>query len=199
MCRQLFLRMIVPAQVVEDDLKDLGYVFSWQKLDAQAFLLRQRRTRVWGTADLMNESDPCLFHDRMKKTIESMSGTEHLKYEEVFDVNMPKQRLTNKLQQQKLKKAIERCRMRDTDCSEAPDVFIDTATGHDRDVEFAEHVSTCVRPTHHVYSNYLERCLSVRELWNCQGLFATAFCNPQAVDDIMQNPNQAQDLAGQGV
>ena len=63
------------VQVVQDDLANMGYIFAWQKLHAQSFLLRQRRTRVWGVADLMCEASQHDFQKRMKHTLECMSGT----------------------------------------------------------------------------------------------------------------------------
>lgn len=184
--------------MVEDDLEALGYMFAWQKLSASEFLLRQRRLRVWGVADLMNTDSKDEFKKRMKATVGSMSGTELFDFNKVFDRKLPKQALTNKLQKSKLQGAIEKARLKHSDGRSTPNVFIDTATGCKRDVESAEEVTTCIRPTHHIYSAMMERFVSVPELWCCQGLWESAFANPSAVQEIMQNPRQAQDLAGQG-
>lgn len=192
--------MCIPLhQVVAEDLEELGYIFSWRKLDAQSFLLRQRRQRVWGVADLMNSCSQQDFDKRMKKTIESMSTTELLEFEKVFDTSMPQQRTTNPLQRNKLEQALSRARVKNSNSTGQPNVFMDMSTGKNRDVEFAEEVATCVRPSHHIYSNRLGRSLCAKELWNCQGLFQSAFANPAAFDDIMKNQAQAQDLAGQGL
>ena len=56
----------------------------------------------------------------------------------------------------------------------------------------------CEAQSQHLFSS-LGRSLCAKELWNCQGLFQTAFDNPAAFDDIMKNQAQAQDLAGQGL
>ena len=53
------------SQVVSEDLEDLGYIFAWKKLDAQSFLLRQRRQRIWGVADLMSSCSQQDFQNRM--------------------------------------------------------------------------------------------------------------------------------------
>lgn len=177
-------------------MADLGYIFSWQKLDAQSFLLRQRRTRIWGVADLMGDQTQSDFQERMKKTLDSMSGTNLFDYGDAFDLRIPKQRLKNDLQKQKLEEAIAQARLRNSDDSSEPDIFIDTSTSKERMVESAEHVATCVRPTHQIYSSYLGRCLTTQELWTCQGLFRSAFPNEKAYDEILKNPVQAQDLAG---
>ena len=183
-------------QVVTKDLQELGYMFSWQKLDARSFLLRQRRLRVWGVADLMSEVNPANFCDRMKKTIDSMSGNELLQFDKVFDTHIPKAQLSSETQREKMRKVIEQVKLKSSDPGATPNVFMDLATGKDRNPEFAEHVSTCVRPSHKVYSNILGRQLCVKELWNCQGLFESAFPNPDAFHTIMEKPRDAQDLAG---
>ena len=182
--------------MVKDDLQELGYVFAWQKLDARSFLLRQRRLRVWGVADLMSDGDVTSFGDRMKKTLESMSGNELLEWDKVFDTQIPKTILSSENQRNKMRQVIEQVRLKSSDPSGTPNVFMDLASGKDRNPEFAENVSTCVRPSHKVYSNILERPLCVKELWNCQGLFESAFPNPIAVHNMMENPKDAQDLAG---
>ena len=180
-------------------MQELGYNFFWAKLDAQSFLLRQRRLRVWGVSDLMSHTPAEDFRNRMQNTLESLSGNELLNFDDVFDRSMPKQRLKSEQQQSKLKQAVAKARLSSADPDEIPNVFIDVATSKDRGVESAENVSTCVRPSHAVYSHLLGRTLSVKELWNCQGLFESAFVNPAAVREIMQNQSQAQDLAGQVV
>ena len=187
------------VQVVQDDLANMGYIFAWQKLDAQSFLLRQRRTRVWGVADLMGEASQHDFQKRMKHTLECMSGTKLFNYEDIFDLKMPKQRLKNELQKKKLQEAIQNTRLKNGDDSTIPDIFIDTSSSSQRIAESAEHVATCVRPTHHIYSSFLGRCLTVKELWACQGLFESSFVNKDAFHEILQNPVQAQDLAGLGM
>lgn len=188
-----------PCEVVAKDLRDMGYLFAWQKLDAQSYLLRQRRTRIWGVADLMSDLKQDEFQSRMKKTLDSMAGTALFNYNEVFDVTKPKQRLKNELQRKKLKEAVDKARLKNGDTTEVPDVFIDTATGEKRAAESAEHVAPCIRTSHHIYSNYLGRCLSIDELWRCQGLFESAFVNTAAYHEVMKNTVQARDLAGQGV
>ena len=139
----------------------------------------------------VNQED---FDRRMKKTIESMSGHDLLRFDEVFDTTMPKQALCNDLQKSKLERATAKARLRN---GGEPNIFLDLASGRGREPEAAEDVSTCVRPTHHVYSSALGRCLCAKEFWNCQGLFESSFENPAAVRDVMQNHSHAQDLAGQ--
>ena len=184
-------------KVVTEDLEQLGYMFSWRKLDAQSFLLRQRRLRVWGVADVMNDPSQESFRERMRKTIDSMSGNDLLEFEKCFDITLPKQRLTNELQRKKLSQSLAKARLRCGDSGEEPNVFMDVSTGKDRDAESAENVSTCVCPSHQVYNSILGRTLCAKELWHCQGLFESAFPNVQAVRELMKNHAQAQGLAGE--
>ena len=176
----------------------LGYIFHWQKIDAQFYLVRQRRERIWGIADLKSEVDPKDFSNRIKRTLESMASTEHFEYEKCFDHDIPKMKLKSKVPKQKLEQAISKVRLSGDD-TDNPDVFIDCSTSMQRAPEFAVGVATCVRPSHQIYSNRLGRYLSVSELWACQGLFKESFANPKAVDDVMANQTQAQDLAGLGL
>ena len=83
---------------------------------------------------------------------------------------------------------------------EHPNCFMDCATSKQRSTESAWNMTTCVRPSHKIYSTKLERFLHVKELWNCQGLFPSAFPNPKAVEEFIKNKStNAQDLAGRDV
>lgn len=145
----------------------------------------------------MNDVSQQDLHNGMKRCIDSMSSTDLMDFEKVFDTSLPKQRLTNSNQKKKLEQAVAKARLRHGECGDKPNVFIDLAAGKDRDAESADYVSTCVRPSHQIYSHVLGRTLCAREMWHCQGLFESAFANPNAISDIMQNHSQAQDLAGQ--
>ena len=122
-------------QGIREDMKALGYIFSWTKLDAQFYLLRQRRERIWGCADLMSEVPEADFCNNMKATLQSRSSTDMFEYEKVFDMQQPKGSLSNKIQQGKLTEAIRRSRMAEAD-EEDPDVFIDGSTSRSRHAEF---------------------------------------------------------------
>ena len=173
-------------------MKQLGYTFVWQLLDTQLFLLPQRRTRVWGVADLMSNITESELSTKMKATIESMTSDIHFQYDKVFDTTRPKEKLTNKVQKSKLKQAIQTSVLN----GNGDDVFIDCSTSKSRNCEFSNGVSTCIRPSHRVYSNKLQRFLTTKELWCCQGLWADSFANPDAVKEIMKSRTPAQDMAG---
>lgn len=145
---------------------------------------------------MMNDVPQQEICNGIKRCIDSMSGTDLMDFETVFDTGLPKQLLTNKKQKDKLEQAVAKARLRHGECGDKPNVFMDLASGKDRDAESADNVSTCVRPSHQIYSNVLERNLCAKEMWHCQGLFESAFENPEAISDIMQNHSQAQDLAG---
>ena len=58
------------------------------------------------------------------------------------------------------------------------DIFVDCQTSPARQPEFARGISTCIRPSHAIWSTRLERHLSPQELWRCQGLFPAEFPGP---------------------
>lgn len=173
-------------------MKQLGYTFTWQLVDTQLFLLRQRRTRVWGVADLMSNVSESELSTKMSETTERMTSDVHFPYDKVFDTTRPKEKLLNQTQKSKLKQAIEKSELN----GNGDDVFIDCSTSRDRDSEFCNGISTCIRPTHKVYSNKLQRFLTTKELWSCQGLWLDSFPNADAVKEIMKSRTNAQDLAG---
>ena len=160
------------------------------------FLLLQRRMRVWGTSDLASEVSQSTYSKLMRDTIMSMAGDERFEFNDVFDITLPKVPLTNQIQQSKLKQALEQGKLKGHDMT-PPNCFIDCSTSKQRNVEAAWGIATCVRPSHKIYSSKLERNLHVKELWNCQGLFPSAFPNSKAVEEfITKNATNAQDLAG---
>ena len=150
---------------------------------------------MWGCADLMSDVYKEDFDQRMKLCLGSMAGPELFPFESCFDMDLPQQRLKGDVPEQKMKEAIAAARLKDPG-QEALDIFLDTSTSRQRNPEFAMGVSTCVRPTHAVYSSRLQRYLNQTELWRCQGLFENAFMNPQAVQKMMGNAIVSQDLAG---
>ena len=188
-----------PGEVIAEDLKKMGHIFQFNKLDASMFLLPQRRTRVWGTSDLASEVSQSEYSKLMQDTILSMAGDERFEFTDVFDITLPKVSLTNQLQQSKLKQALEQGKLKGYDMT-TPNCFMDCATCKQRSTESAWNMTTCVRPSHKIYSTKLERFLHVKELWNCQGLFPSAFPNPKAVEEFIKNKStNAQDLAGRDV
>lgn len=81
-------------------------------------------------------------------------------------------------------------------------IFLDTSSSLDRGAEFAYEVSTCVTPSHNVYSALLSRYLLPQELLAVQGIFRCDVSNKQAFDNLLETKSKdvptslAQDIAG---
>ncbi len=178
--------------MIASDLKQLGYVFQWSKLDAQQYLLLQRRNRVYGTADLDEGQDSQTFFDKMADTLASLSGDTRFNFSDVFDASLPKSALTGQAASN-VQEAIQKAALK----NESSNLFVDTSTSDSWETESAERVCTCVRPSHPVYSVKLERYVEIAEMFLCQGLFKNDFHSASAIEDILrENPAAAQDLAG---
>ena len=173
------------------DLKDLGYVFQFSKLDAQNFLLTQRRTRVYGLGDLDEGQDVERFRDDMKATLSSLSSDIRFPCKDVFDQNLPKTTLHGNAAM-KVREAVEKYALE----SQSNNIFVDTSTSSQRMSECAVGVTTCIRPSHPIWSVELSRYVSVEEMFTCQGIFKQDFRFPGAIADTLSDPNKAQDLAG---
>lgn len=174
-------------------------MFEHMIVSAEWFLLRQRRNRCWGVADLVSEKTAEQFADEMKLTVHSMASDTLFEFTKVFDESLPEVELKNKIPQQKLQEAIQATVLQRGGDPETADVYIDCSTSEKRPAEKAIGISTCVRPTHAVYSNRLKRYLTVAELWLCQGLFPDSFANPHSVTAMLKDRKHrknAQDLAG---
>ena len=172
-------------------LKSLGYVFQYSKLDAQTFLLTQRRNRIYGLADLDEGQDVEQFRDGMKATLSSLSSDIRFPCKDVFDQNLPKTTLQGNAGM-KVREAVEKYALQ----SESSNIFVDTATSSQRSTECAVGVTTCIRPSHPIWSVELSRFVSVEEMFTCQGIFKQDFNCPEAIQRILSDPTQAQDLAG---
>ena len=177
-------------QVVTSDLKELEYVFQYSKLDARRFLLPQRWTRVYGTADLDEGQSQQDFRQRMSETLSDLSSDIHFDHGQVFEEGLETTALQGNAA--RVVQAVEKGRLH----NESNDLYADTSSSHSREVEMSYGAAACVRPTHPIYSVKRERFLTVAELWRCQGLFRDNFERPKAVDQILQQPKLAQDLCG---
>ena len=178
-------------QVVTSDFKELGYVFQYSKLDARRFLLPQRRTRVYGTADLDEGQSQQDFRQLMSETLSDLSSDIHFDHGQVFEEGLTTTALQGNAARV-VQEAVEKGRLQ----NESNDLYVDTSSSHSREAEMSYGATTCVRPTHPIYSVKRERFLTVAELWRCQGLFRDDFERPEAVDQILQQPKLAQDLCG---
>ena len=178
-------------QVMTKDLGELGYVVEHSKIDAQDYLLPQRRNRVYALADINAGQCSQSFAQKMKATMESMASDVLLPFDSVFDTTLPHQQLEGR-QYDKLQEALEKACLQ----ANCQNVFLDTSTSSARECESATNVLTCVRPTHKIYSNQLQRFVTIQEMWAAQGLFKCNFENQEAVQSMWEQASKAQDLAG---
>lgn len=176
---------------MQKDFATRGYVLEWDKLDAQWFLLRQRRNRVWATLDV--NAGQCVddYSKRMKSTVRSMASDVLFDFESCFDTTIEADDLTS-TQRQKLHSAMHKDKLDHS----SGQVFVDPATSNSRSIESACNVCTCIRPSHGIYSASMKRWVRVDELWKCQGLWREDFPNPWAVDSMLQCDKEARDLVG---
>ena len=177
---------------MQHDLEQLGYVLEYNRVDTQDYLLPQRRNRIYATADVGNGQCAKSYHLAMQKTMDAMASDTQMNFNTFFDTSLPADELTTDRQQTKLKEALEAACLH----SQTNNVFIDGSTSNSRSPEYAINVLTCVRPSHQIYSQKLQRWVTITEMWNAQGLFAANFANPQAVHEMLCRPNLAQSLAG---
>lgn len=107
--QKLLFLLFNTLKVMKLDLKHLGYIFQFSKLDAQNFLLTQRRTRVYGLGDLDEGQDVERFRDDMKATLSSLSSDIRFPCKDVFDQNLPKTTLQGNAAM-KVREAVEKLR-----------------------------------------------------------------------------------------
>lgn len=169
--------------MIKRDLKAIGYQFQWSKLDAQEYLLLQRRNRIYGLGDLDEGQNSETFSATMQKSLSSMASGVSFGFDQIFDKNLPKCTLKGNALD-RMKEAIQKYQYQE---SESSNLFIDTATSSQREAEAAVGVATCVKPSHSIYSTHLERFLTVQELFHCQGIFKDDFHSPDAFGDVLKS------------
>ena len=180
-----------PVQKVAEDMDVLGYVFEWTKVDAQNYLLRQRRNRVYGSADLNSGQDAKSYAEAMEKTMRRMESDVRFPFAEVFDETLPPEKPRNNTAQHNVDLAKQKSQI-----EQHTDLYVDASNSKSRGVEAAMDVLPCIKPTHPIYSIRLERYVTVAEMFKAQGLFRDDFDNPEAVDEILRSDKDAQDLVG---
>ena len=126
-------------QVIADDLKQLGYIFQWSKLNAAYFLLLQRRLRVWGFADLDEGQDLDDFSSRMHDTLHSMASEIRFPFEAVFDATIPEAPVDGNAALN-VQQALESSAIKNG----SSNLFVDTSTSSQWASEYAENISTYV-------------------------------------------------------
>ena len=164
-------------------------------MDARSYWLRQRRNRIWGSAELKsNKLSATEYTQLMASTMVRISTDKLFPLTSVFDHTLPSEPLENDINKRHMKRAAERVGMVG---SQSDDIFMDCSTSSTREPEFVIGSCTCIRPTHKIYYKRLERFVTVKELWLCQGLFPWDFPNPDEVNRVISDdPHFAHDLAG---
>ena len=128
----------------------------------------------------------------MASTLADMAQDHRFPHEQVFDQTLPKCTLRGNAHD-KLEQAIERSILENN----SENIFVDTSGSKGRRAEVGYGVTTCIRPSHPIFSVRLGRYLTVAELLKCQGIFKDDFEHPGAIDQLLaQSPAKAQDLAG---
>lgn len=186
------------VDIVASDMSELGYIFEFQKVDSQRYLVLKGRNRVWGSVNLRpcDTSDSEHYHVSMKQTMDAFASDDHFDSAQCFEEGLPTDIPTFKNFQANLASALQKSQLIGKDPS---NIFLDCSTSSSRAEkrpEMAYGVSTCVRPTHKVFMHKHGRCMTPKEHWICQGLFEDDFASPDAVKEVLNQSTLARDLAG---
>lgn len=146
---------------------------------------------MYGLGDLDDGQDVSQLSARMSETLNDMASEQKFPFEEIFDSSLPKCTLRGNALE-KVKQALEKSAVQNG----CKNIFVDTSSSEGWGVEECTGVSTCVRPSHPIYSVQLGRNLTVQEMFHCQGIWKDDFLNPQAVEHCLEKPGKAQVLAG---
>ena len=178
-------------QVMKKDFGDLGYIMEHQIADAQWYLLRQRRNRVWATFDINSGQSAETYGADMTRTMKSMASDVQFPFSSCFDETIEPESPRDGTRA-KLEEAIRLDEM--DQCS--GNVFLDGSTSKGRRPESAVGICACVRPTHAIYSQKLQRYVRPSEMFGVQGLWRDDFENPDEIDRMSEHDKHTQDLAG---
>ena len=77
------------------------------------------------------------------------------------------------------------------------DWFVDTSSSEFRG-ESCKGSTTCIKPTHRIWSTKMGRALTVREMANVQGIWPVDMANPSAFEALLSSPKLAQSMIGNG-
>ena len=155
-------------------------------LDAQSFLLPQRRNRVWGLAYTLTGRES---HAKVKTDYQTSLNALRSTFQ------FPSSKLFQDLPSEKPKpsheKIIEVAVSRSARGGVA-NLFIDCASSEDRLVH-ASDVLPCLTPSHKIWSTSMKRYLGKEDVLNSQGLWPSCF-RTVAYDKLLSM--DSQDLAG---
>ena len=147
---------------------------------------------MYAVADVHSGQDPGIFEKDMERTLESMKADLTFSINDVLKEGTDAEHHLTERQKLQVDRAIARACLN----TQSTNVFVDLSTSTSRNPEFAVDATTCIRPTHGIFSNKLQRCLHQEELWSCQGLWPNDFADPKAVQEVFKSMPESQDLCG---
>lgn len=181
------------------DLEERHHSFTFLKLDANNYLLPQRRNRVFGcstsTASGTRSLDDVASENQTWKMLLNRLGTgpsqQQFSLKDMLRTDLPAQPLqapqdiTNwKLVQARVKRA----------SNQDPTCICMHLGSSEKRLEFMKDASTCIRPSHDIYCSMVDRPLHPQEMLKLQGSFECDFPCP---DELRSLPDTlARDLAG---
>lgn len=175
--------------IIKDDLKNLGHVFEFSKLDTCNFLLPQRRERVWGSS--CKGEDDLQYTTRMRVTMQRFRSPHRIPLASILDPALPQEELSNQRVQGQAQKVEKMCAEKNL---KVEDATFDLAGSAGRLPEWSHDALTCVRPTHRIWSMGRNRRVAPQEMLKAHGVFAWDFPNKEALDNL--EPTLAHDCAG---
>ena len=178
---------VLSWQVLFDDMKDLGYHFTWKVVDSQKYALPQRRNRVWGVACLATGEESLKHIGNMfSECLESMKSNFQFPERKNFPPK-PQCDPQDGRHAQLVEKAKEAS-------FRLENLFVDTHGSLKRSV-YAAGAVPCLTPDHSVYAVGLKRYLDAEDMLNCQGLWRSTW-SASGYKQLMRDPAFAQSLAG---
>lgn len=181
------------------DLEERHHSFAYLKLDANSYLLPQRRNRVFGcstsTASGTTSLDDVASDNQTWKMLLNRLGTgpseQQFSLKDMLRTDLPAQPMqapqdiTNwKLVQARAKRAN----------NQDPMCICMHLGSSEKRLEWMKDASTCIRPSHDIYCSMVDRPLHPQEMLKLQGSFECDFPCP---DELRNLPdNLARDMAG---
>ena len=127
--------------------------------------------------------------DKLSEALESMRTGRLIPAEVFFEPNLPTQRIPPG----RLQRNLDRAKNAASESAQGTDIFMDCSAGEERGPEWASGVTTCITPSHKVYSERLQRFLCPSEFLKLQGIWPTDVSDWEG---LTADPVLAQSFAG---
>lgn len=185
-------------ETVVEDMDERGHSFSYRTVDTQSYLLPQRRNRVFGCAAAKRAKTPEEIELESKSWKDTFARLGMGPKEQQFDLT---DLLEDGLDAEPLQapqdiqnwKAAKANVKRTKGKAQAQPMCLHMGSSSDR-LEYALGASTCVRPTHGIYCEVVQRPLVPLELLRLQGVFPSDFPFPDAIEAVSEK--LLKDMAG---